>query len=237
MEESPVSAPPAGSPLENIITTAKAVLTDPAGFFRTMPRSGGFVDPLIFVVALSVVSALVALPFWLLGIGHYAASPGLIFAFIVAPVMTGLFSFAGAGVAFAVWRVLGSRESYETAYRCTAYMSAISPLAVPLGLLPYIGPLAMLIWGFFLVVIASELVHGIDRRKAQMVFGAIAVVFALISIGSQRVTRNMQAHTDAMTEKLEKLDEMSPEEAGKAVGEFMKGLQGAVGEEKKASGD
>lgn len=237
MEDSSTASRPAGSPIGNIVSTVKAVITDPAGFFRTMPLSGGFAEPLIFVVAMSLVSSIVAVPFWLLGVGPFAAFPGVLFAFVVAPLMTGAFSFVGAGIAFVLWRLLGSRQPYETAYRCAAYVSALSPVAVPLGVLPYVGELIMVVWGYALIVIASVYVHGIDRQKARLVFGTLALLFALVSLGAQRASRSVQHRTDAAIEQLEKIEGMSPEEAGKAVGEFMKGLQGAVDDKNKEKED
>jgi hypothetical protein len=195
-----------------------------------MPRTGGFTDPLIFVIAMSVVTSLVAMPFWLIGAGPYAAFPGIAAAFVVAPLMAVLGSFVGAAVLFVIWRLLGSSQPYETAYRCSAYINALSPIAVIAAIVPILGALAMLAWGFFLVVIASEEVHGIERQKARLVFGIVGVLFALMSIASERAADRMQDHADQMSEQLEGLDQMSPEEAGKAVGEFMNGLQGAIDE-------
>jgi hypothetical protein len=40
--------------------------------------------------------------------------------------------------------------------------------------------------------------------------------------------RKMQGKVEALHEEMEKLEEMSPEEAGKAVGDFLKGLQKSV---------
>jgi len=197
-----------------------------------MPRSGGFADPLLFVVAMALTSSLVAVPLWLLGIGPYAVFPGLLAAFVVAPLLTGVFSFVGAAILFAVWRMMGSRQSYETAYRCAAYMSAISPLAAPLGAIPYVGTLIMAGWSLVLIVVASERVHDIDRRKATTVFGPIVLVLLLMSLSAQHVGRGIQARTEATTKQLEKIGGMSPEEAGKAVGELLKGLQGTEKDEK-----
>ena len=235
MDSTSVPTSASASPIARIIATTKAVITEPRAFFRSMPRSGGFIDPLIFTVVLSIASALVAIPIWLLGVGPYSAFPGVVFSFVIAPALTGIFSFAGAGVMFAIWHFLGSRESYETAYRCSAYITAVSPFAVIASIVPYLGGIAMVIWGFYLTVIASEEVHGIERRKARLAFGAAAVVFSLMSISSQRAAQVMQERSEAVNEKLRSLDQMSPEEAGKAVGEFMKGLQGAV--EDKPTGD
>ena len=218
------------SPVSQIIAIAKAVITDPRGFFRTMPRTGGFVEPLIFVVAMSIATSIVAIPLWLIGAGPYATFPGVIFSFVIAPIMSVVGSFIGAAVLFVIWRLLGSTQSYEVAYRCSAYMNALAPIAVVAAIVPYLGGLALLAWGFFLVVIASEEVHGIESQKARLVFGVIGVIFALMSISSQRAANVMQDRAGELTEKLEGIDEMSPEEAGKAVGDFMKGLQGAIEE-------
>jgi hypothetical protein len=227
MENSGGSAGPAGSLVAAILSPARGVLTSPTAFFRTMPRSGGFANPLAFVVAMALASSLVAIPLWLLGIGPYAVFPGLLAAFVLSPLLTAVFSFVGAAILFAVWRMMGSQQSYETAYRCAAYMSAISPLAVPIGVMPYVGTFIMAGWSFFLIVVASEQVHGIERHKARIVFGLIVLVLMLMSISAQHVGRSVQSRTEATTKQLEKIGEMSPEEAGKAVGDLLKGLQGS----------
>ena len=46
-----------------------------------------------------------------------------------------------------------------------------------------------------------------------------------MSVSSQMAARRLQGQVEAWNERVEKMDEMSPEEAGKAVGEFLKGLQ------------
>jgi hypothetical protein len=211
MENSGGSAGPAGSLVAAILSPARGVLTSPTAFFRTMPRSGGFANPLAFVVAMALASSLVAIPLWLLGIGPYAVFPGLLAAFVLSPLLTAVFSFVGAAILFAVWRM----------------MSAISPLAVPIGVMPYVGTFIMAGWSFFLIVVASEQVHGIERHKARIVFGLIVLVLMLMSISAQHVGRSVQSRTEATTKQLEKIGEMSPEEAGKAVGDLLKGLQGS----------
>jgi len=39
--------------------TAIRIITQPAAFFREMPKTGGFVEPLIFMVVIGVVSGLI----------------------------------------------------------------------------------------------------------------------------------------------------------------------------------
>mgnify|MGYP006993456467 CR=1 FL=1 len=79
-----------------------------------------------------------------------------------------------------------------------------------------------------MVVVASEHVHKIAPQTARIAFGVLFGIFALMSISSQMAARKMQGKVEALHEEMEKLEEMSPEEAGKAVGDFLKGLQKSV---------
>jgi len=238
MEPSGAAINPPASTLAGIVATAKAVITDPAGFFRGMPKGGGYVDPIVFIVATSIASGLVALPLVFFGAVDSAAGGVLTFIgwmFVISPIVTVIGSFLWSAVFYGLWRSLGSQESYETAFRCSAYMTAITPIAIILNALPYIGFLITLGWGFGLTVIASSEVHGIKRQTARIAFGLVFGVFALISLGSQRAAQHAQVQTEKLNETMKKIDEMSPEEAGKAVGEFMKGFKGAV-DDKSADG-
>ena len=224
------------SSIERIIAAAKAVITDPAGFFRTMPRTGGYVEPATFIVATSIATSIVGSLLWLVGSFESSAHAMsfLVWAFVISPIVSVVGAFVWGGIFFAIWRALGSEEPYETAFRCGAYMTAITPIVVVLNYFSVIGTLIALGWGFGLSVIASSEVHGIPRPKARIAFGILFAVFALLSISSQRAAERAHEQTEALNEKFEKLDEMTPEEAGKAVGEFMKGLQGTVEEKQEA---
>jgi hypothetical protein len=235
MEPTNASARSSGTSIEGIIATAKAVIGDPRRFFRAMPRDGGFVEPLIFVGAMNLAAALVALPFWFAGIGPYSGFPGVITAVVLPVVMSIIGSFLGGAILFFIWRLLGSSQSYETAYRCCAYASVLAPISSIADILPYLGSLALLVWAMFLLVIASEEVHGIERQRARMAFGVIGVVLVLMTIGSQRTENRVREATQALN--IDGIEDMSPAEAGKAVGEFMKGLQGAVGDKPAETND
>ncbi len=43
------------SVVDGIIKAATGVITNPVEFFRTMPKTGGFGDPLVFAVVIGVV--------------------------------------------------------------------------------------------------------------------------------------------------------------------------------------
>ncbi len=45
--------------LKGIFATVIEVITNPKGFFSEMPKTGGFQQPLVFMVVLGVVSGLI----------------------------------------------------------------------------------------------------------------------------------------------------------------------------------
>ena len=124
----------------NIVTLfqqAVKVITSPGEFYRAMQKTGGFADPLIFVLVMAAIAGLEIALFSLFGasvIGTVAAGYG---AVIFLPLTAAIGSFIGAALVFVVWRLMGSDENYETAYRCIAYAAAIYPITVLIGLLPY----------------------------------------------------------------------------------------------------
>jgi hypothetical protein len=205
-----------------ILNTAVEVITRPVDFYRKMPKSGGFADPLVFIVAMGLAAGVVQA---ILSI--FMRMPGGIglLAVIITPIMAGLFGFVGAAILFGIWKFMGSTQNYETAYRCAAYAAAISPITTLVHPIPYVGGLIGLFWGFYLAATASVEVHGIEPKKARTVFGALAIVFALLSIGAEYSARKTTARMSDF-----KAGEMTPEEAGKKMGEFMKGFKKGAGE-------
>ena len=214
--------------LEAVIATAKAVITNPTGFYKGMPKSGGFVDPVFFVAVMAAISAVLGAVLSIFSAGLAPTLGGALISILLTPIFAAVLGFVGAGVLFAVWRMIGSQESYETAYRCGAYSMAIAPITSVLGIIPYLGTLIAIGWGFYLVLVASEHVHKVAPHTARIAFGILFGIFALITINSQIAARRMQGKIEALHEEMEKMEEMSPEEAGKAVGEFLKGLQKSV---------
>lgn len=227
--DTPVPTPsaPQATPLAKILETAKAVITNPVAFFRSMPKSGGLVEPLLFVVAVAVVTGLIQAVFGLFHLRPVVSAITAIGAIVLAPIFAVIGSFIGAAILFIIWKLMGSKESYETAYRSVAFMSAIQPITTVLGLIPYVGFLVGAVWGLYLVVTASVEVHGIKAKTAWLVFGIITAVFALINITAQikarRFVRSMEEFSRSMGG--ESGAEMTPEQAGQQAAVFLKAFQ------------
>jgi len=179
-EEEAVSASKPG--FGEIPAIAIKVITNPVGFYQNMPRSGGLVDPLIFMVVLAVLSGVLSAVLSLFGFGMAGIMAGGLIAVILVPVFVLIFGFVGAAIAFVIWKIMGSQENFETALRCIAYTAAVAPINAVLSIIPYIGSLASALWPMALLALATIHVHGRSQQASWAVFGTIGVILALISV-------------------------------------------------------
>ena len=215
--------------------TAVKVVTSPVAFFRGMQKTGGFIEPLVFMVSMGVVSGIIQAVLSILHLNVVGGVAAGVASVILLPIAIALFGFISAGIAFVIWKVMGSQEPYETAYRCVAYAGAISPITTLLGIVPYLGSALGILIGTYFIVIASVEVHKIPAKKAWTVFGIIAVVLILLSISGQFAARRLsseagrfQGEMKEATTRMQKSAEESrkaAEEAGKAAANMNEEMQ------------
>lgn len=213
--------------INTVIADALQIITKPGEFYRRMPHSGGYVEPMIFLVVMAVTSGLLFTILSVFGAGMAGMLVFGVWAVIVFPIAGLIGSFVSAAVMFIIWKLMGSEKTYETAYRCVAHASAIYPAYAILSLIPYVGGVVYIAWIMYLMVIASIAVHGIAEKKAYIVFGVLGALFILGNLSSERHTRHMQSQYEQMGMNLEGMENKTPEEMGKMVGEFMKGMEEA----------
>jgi hypothetical protein len=213
--------------LVSIMEIFQAVIRAPAAFYRQMPISGGYADPLIFAVVMGVAAGIVRVVVILLGFSFANFFMLFLSALIMTPILTGLLTFVTAAILFVIWQLMGSRHSYEVSFRCAAYALAISPVAAVLNFIPYLGVVVCLAWMAYILVCASVEVHGTEPKIAWIVFGVICAILALGSVSMQQKARSFQHRMESMGKGLSDIEKMKPEEAGQAVGKFLKGMQKA----------
>lgn len=174
--------------------TAVNVITKPAEFFQEMPKSGGFLKPLVFAIIMGFIAGIIQAILSFIGLGPGAGYGGGMSGFsmiIFMPIAAAIGSFIGGAILFIIWKLMGSQEDYETAYRCGAYLMALTPITVIIGVVPYAGGLISLVIYLFYLVTASIHVHNIPSQKAWLVFGIIGVIFALFFVYSEYKARHM----------------------------------------------
>lgn len=185
--------------------TAINVVTKPAEFFQGMSKTGGFLGPLVFAVILGLVSGIIQAILGFIGLGHAGGYDGGMmgsFSVIVfMPIAAAIGSFIGAAIFFVIWKLMGSQENYETAFRCGAYLMALSPITSMIGVVPYAGGVITMVIYIFYVVTASIHVHQIPSQKAWLVFGIVGVVFASIGLFSEYKIRHMASSMDQWRQK------------------------------------
>ncbi len=186
--------------VNRMIQTAIRVVTAPTPFFQAMPKTGGFGEPLVFAVAFGVLVGVLQFLVGLVGL-PLTGMPGLgggFAALILTPILVAVMSFVGAAVMFVLWKLLGSTETYETAYRCCAYMTAVFPLVFVVNLVPYLGILVGLGVSLYYTVAASVGAHGIPAKKAWTVFGILFALLALLNITGQIAARRLAGEAERM---------------------------------------
>lgn len=236
-QTSPMPGQETETPTANILNTATAVIKTPAGFYRTLAKTGGFVGPVVFVAVMGTVAGVFHAIGGLLYPGSGTTAAMTIGSVILTPLLFVVGSFIGGAILFVIWKLMGSAESYETAYRCGAYASAIAPITALLGLIPFAGALAEVGWMSFLMVTASVQVHKLAARTAWLVFGIIAAILLFGSISAQFSDRRVARDFDEWSRRTQgkALKNMTPEEARDAAASFFKAMHQEAAEKAAAA--
>jgi hypothetical protein len=169
--------------------TAIRILTQPAAFFREMPKTGGFIEPLVFAAVLGAVCGALRAVLSLIHLNPLGSVAAGFSAILVVPIVAAIFSFVGAAIFFVIWKLMGSQENYETAYRCSAYLSAAAPITTVLGIIPYLGAVLSTAIMTYYIVMASVEAHKMEAQKAWKVFGVLAAILLVMNLGGQYAAR------------------------------------------------
>jgi hypothetical protein len=230
-----------GFDLKEIVETAIKVLTSPQTFFKGMPKEGGYVKPLIFMIVMGVVGGLIQSIFNIIGLRVATGLAMGVASIILVPIVIAIFGFVGAAILYLIWKLMGSQEEYETAYRCAAYISALTPITCVLGIVPYIGGAVGVALAMYFIIIASIEVHRIPSQKVWLVFGIIGAILILLTITGEISSRRMvreagkfQKQMEKTTKEMQKQVEGATKEMQKATEEATKEMQKATEEATKA---
>lgn len=216
--------------INKVIADAKSVITNPVGYYQSMAKTGGFAEPLIFVAVMAAIMGIITAILSLFGSSAAGILAAGLSAIILMPIFAVIGAFIGAAILFVIWKLMGSPENYETAFRSLAAITAIYPIIAVLSIIPYIGTIIGIVWATWLLIQASVIVHGRNRQTATIVFGILGALMLISNVSSEYAARNMVSKLEQYQGRLEELQQMEPEEAGRQIGEFFKGIEQGMGE-------
>lgn len=153
--------------LRNYYDTGKKVLLKPVEFFREMPTTGGYKDPLIFAIITAVI----------MGVGLTAITLGVGFlAILFAPIAVAISIFLAALLLLVCAKIVGGTGTYEATLRVAAYANIVNII----GWIPIVSVLGS-IYGLVLTIIGMKEIHNLSTVKAIGAVGiAIAIVFIIV---------------------------------------------------------
>jgi len=179
------------------IETWKEVMQRPSDFYRGMPKTGGYTDPLTFAAISFIIYALLAALLTVLfgsgthmnGMydGMYEGMYGSVrelgfFAVLMTVIITpiaGIISlFIEAAILYIIYKILGGKGSYEGTVRFISYATAV----MVLSWIPIIGWIAG-IYEIYLYIVGGMYVHGVSMaRSAIAILLPTLLVILLIAI-------------------------------------------------------
>jgi hypothetical protein len=178
------------------VGAVRRVVFRPVGFFRGLPRSGNFANPLLFALICIEVSTVLGWLLVLIGLGKtpsFNPNPqtlGLpsvftpafpIVSVLLAPIIGAIGILIAAGIQQLLVRlIVGSRNSgYEATFRVGSYTQVTNLV----NWIPIIGPLLAL-YGLYLAVVGIREMHGTTTGKAALVilipFGVVLLVALVV---------------------------------------------------------
>ena len=195
--------------------TVRMIVLQPAAFFQTMPKAGGFVPPLIFLVLMSVAYAVVALVVSAILLGGFGMLE--IFSVVLWPIFIVIGAFVWAAILCVIWMIMGSKEKFEACFRIVSYTSALLPIFGVLLLIPYLGFAVSIAWGTWLTVLASVHVHDIERKSAIQVFAVVGAILLAIGLVGEYSRRQVVQQLEDLQGRFEGLDPSKPEDAARIM--------------------
>jgi hypothetical protein len=163
----------------SFIETVREVLFNPVNFFRSIRREGDFLNPLLFAILCSLITAVIGGFLSLIislatGEGFGGAVASLFINLVMIPIGTTLGLFIGAAIYHLMVLIVvrPSHAGYEATFRAVAYASAVQAVGF-LAFIPFLGIVVVLVIAIYNVVLS---VIGLREVHTTTTGRAIAVV-------------------------------------------------------------
>lgn len=211
-----------------------AVLTRPAEFFESLRGQVGFGPPVVFALVMGLLAGVVTAVMGMVGLGAAGGALGVaagLGALVVSPIMAVVFgSFVGGAIVHVISMIAGGKGSYEQSVRISSYASAVMPIGVVLGAVPFLG-IAANLYGLYIVAIGVVTLHLADRRRTFTVAAVLAVVVLIVGISgffAARAAKDIGADMEARfgdRSELQREMQRAAEEMQRAADEMKRAQQ------------
>jgi hypothetical protein len=158
------------------IETWKDIVQRPSDFYKNMPTTGGFADPLTFAAISYIIYGLLTALFNRgMSMGDISGASEFNFSImltsmIAKPILGIIFLFIGGAILYMIYKLLGGTGSYEGTMRFMSYATAVTVISW----IPLIGWIIG-IYEVYLNIVGGTFVHNVSMGKS-----AIAVIIDLI---------------------------------------------------------
>lgn len=181
-----------GLTFSKLIAWTVLLFKSPRRFFSSMEKSGGYGTPVLFALFWFFTATLLELI-----ISHLRPQPvqfgwavELVWLLAGPALFLGM-GFVAAAIFFVIWHLMGSQQNYQTAFRCWAFTTPLAVVSAILGIVPYLNVLGLL-FGIYLLVIASVETHGIAAKRSWKVWGSICAGLIVLLAASEVARRYLQ---------------------------------------------
>lgn len=167
----------------DLFSWAVRVFKAPGGLFSGLAKTGGYGTPALYALFWLFLSGVVELAVARFRPAPFRFSAGVETLWLfLGPLLLLAVGFLVSGLFFVIWHLMGSRENYQTAFRCWAVTTPVAVASAALGVVPFLNLLGFL-YGIFLLVVASRQVHGLPSRRSWIVWGVLGgLILALLAV-------------------------------------------------------
>ena len=193
---------------DKLVENTRIFFTKPNAIYDNFEKEGGYIEPIVYIVLMNIFGSIILFILSLL------TPLSLIISFLATPL--GIIStFVTAGILHFIWVFLGSKETYETSFRCIASFAPLMPISSIIYSIPFIGKWIAIFTVPFLyyhfIMLASVNVQNVDEEKAKKVFLTLVLIWIFFAfIGNikisiyQRKVRKMQKEAEKKMEEYQK---------------------------------
>ena len=184
------------NPVGSFVDVARRVVLQPARFFAGVPRSGAFLNPLVFALVCVVISAILSAVLVLTGVQQNPGfnpnpqnaipsvfAPGsALLGIVFAPIGGAIGLFIAAAIQQLLVRLIVGQNN--SGFGATFRVAAYSQVTGLINWIPIVGPLLAL-YGLYLSIVGIRETHATTTGKAALVVlipFAVVLVVALIVV-------------------------------------------------------